>query len=157
LALLGSDAPHVFDLLLDVPDAPRNLPPIGFELRFTRAACADATSQLRHLDAMTCEAWQHVVQLRQFDLQLAFSRARVARKNVEDQLGAIDDSPLDDLFNIALLGRAEIVVEQENVGIHRGCRAGDFFKFARADQGRWIGPVASLQDLAHNVGPGTLG
>jgi len=105
---------------------------------------------------MTCEAWQHVVQLRQFDLQLAFSCARVARKNVEDQLSAIDDSSLDDLFNIALLGRTEIVVEQENVGVHGGCRAGYFFKFARADQGRWIGPVAALQDLAYNLGPGTL-
>ena len=105
---------------------------------------------------MPCEAWQHVVQLCQFDLQLAFSGARVARKNVEDQLGAIDDSSLDDLFNIALLGRTEIVVEQENVGIHGGCGAGYFFKFACADQGRWIWPVASLQDLAHNIGPGTL-
>ena len=64
---------------------------------------------------------------------------------------------LDDLFDIALLGRTEVVIEQQNIGIHRGRRARDFLKLACSDQGRWIGPVAALQDLAHDFGPGTFG
>ena len=156
LPLLRPDAPHVLDLLFDVPHAPRNLPAIGFELRFAGTARADAAAELRHLDAVPGQARQHVLQLRQFDLQLAFAGARVARKNVEDELRAIDHAPLNDLFDIALLGWAEIVIEQKNIGIHGGGGAGDLFQLACADQGRRIRPVAPLQDLADNFGPGTL-
>ncbi len=86
-----------------VADAPRNLPAVGFQLSFTRAAGADAAAELRHLDATPGQARQHVFQLRQLDLQLAFAGAGVPGKNIEDELRAVDHAALDDLFNVALL------------------------------------------------------
>ncbi len=106
---------------------------------------------------MPSQPRQHVLQLRQFHLQLAFPGARVPRKNVENELGAVDHPPLDDFFNIALLRGAEIVIEKKNVGIGRSGRARDFFELARADQGCRIGPVAPLQNLADYFCAGTLG
>ena len=68
------------------------------------------------------------MQLRQFYLQLAFPSFRVARENVEDELGAVDHSPLDYFFNIALLRRAEVVIKQNHVGVGRSGCAGDLFE-----------------------------
>ena len=147
----------VLHLLLHVAHPPRNLSPIGFQLRFTGTARADAAAQLRHLHAMPGQPRHHVLQLRQFDLQLAFPRARMPRKNIEDELRAVDHPPLNNLFNVALLRRTEIVIEEKNVGIHRSRRARDFLELAGANQGRRIGPIAPLQNLAHHLRPGTLG
>jgi hypothetical protein len=127
-----------------------NFPPIGFKLGFAGTARADAAAELRHLHAAPGQPRQHVLQLRQFHLQLAFPRARVPRKNVEDQLGAVDHPPLDDFFDIALLRGGEIVIEEKQVGIHRRSRARNFFQLARADQSCGIGPVAPLQNFADN-------
>src|ERR1017187_9017951 len=111
LPLLPANAPHVFQLLLHVPDAPGDLPPVSFKLGFTGTAGANAAAELGHLHAMPGQPRHHVLQLRQFDLQLAFAGARMPRKNIENELGAVDNPPLDDLLNIALLGRTEIVIE----------------------------------------------
>ena len=139
-----------------MPHAPRDFPPVGFELGFTGTARADAAAELRHLHAVPGQPRQHVLQLRQFDLQLAFPRARMPRKNVEDELRAVDHPPLDDLFNVALLRRTEIVIEEKNVGIDRSGRARNFLQLARANQRRRIGPVAPLQNLANHLGPGAF-
>ena len=134
-----------------MPDAPGDFPPVGFKLRFAGTARADAAAELRHLHAAPGQPRQHVLQLRQLDLQLAFARARVPRKNVEDQLRAVDHPPLHNLFDIALLRSAEIVIEKKQVGIHRRGRARNFLELARADQSCGIGPVAPLQNFADNL------
>src|SRR5580692_914808 len=63
----------------------------------------------------------------------------MAGKNVEDELGTVDDTPLNDLFNVALLRRAEIVIEEKNVGVRRSDRARDFLELTRTNQGRRSG------------------
>src|SRR5215469_8759154 len=119
LPLLGSNASNVFELLLDVTNAASNFSPIGLELGFTRTTRADSAPELGHLDAASRKARQHVVQLGKFDLQLTFTSARMSRKNVEDELRAVDDTPLNQLFNIALLRGTEIVIKKKNIGVHR--------------------------------------
>jgi len=113
-----------------VPYAPCDFSAVRFELGFTRASRADATAELRHFNAVSCQARHHVVQLRQFDLQLAFTGSRVPRKDVEDKLRAIDYPALNNLFDVALLGWAEIVIEQEHIGIDGSGRARNFLKLA---------------------------
>ena len=105
LPLLRANAAHILDLLLYVPHPPRNFPPVGFQLRFAGTARSDAAAQLRHLDAASSQARQHVLQLRQFDLQLAFAGSRMTRKDIEDELRAVDHPPLNNLLDIALLRR----------------------------------------------------
>src|ERR1700742_1608414 len=78
------------------------------------------------------------------------------RKNVEDELRSVDHPPLNDFFDVALLRRAEIVVEQYDVGIDRRGRARNLFQLSSADQRRRIGTVAPLQDFADDFRPGAL-
>ena len=46
------------------------------------------------------------LQLREFDLQLAFVAARALREDVEDQAGAVDHAALERLLEVAFLARA---------------------------------------------------
>jgi hypothetical protein len=105
LPLLRAYAAHIFDLLLDVPHPAENLSPVGLQLSFARSASADAAAELRHFHAAPRQPRQHVFELGQFHLQLAFTSAGVARKNIENQLRAIDDARVDHALNIALLRR----------------------------------------------------
>jgi hypothetical protein len=49
------------------------------------------------------------------------------------------------------------VVEEKDVSVRRCRRASYFLQLARANQDRGIGPVAPLQNLAHNLGSSTFG
>ena len=66
-------------------------------------------------------------------MQLAFTGTRVSRKDIENQLCPIDDSSLNDLFDVALLRRTEIVIEEKDVGIDRGGRTRDLLQFPSPD------------------------
>ncbi len=78
-------------------------------------------------------------------------------KNVEDQLRAVNHALVEDAFDIALLRRRKIVVEQDEIGIHRRDPALDLLQLAAADEGRCIRPVAPLQHLADHHCAGAAG
>ena len=91
---------------LDLLDAAVDSAAVGFELGFTGPAGSDAAAQAGHRRAMSGQARQQVVELREFDLQLAFPGPRAAGEDIEDQLGAVEDFTVERLFEIALLGAA---------------------------------------------------
>ena len=76
-------------------------------------------------------------------------------EDVEDQLRAVDDSRMNLALNIALLGRREIVIEENQVGGNRGRRAFDFFQLPFANQRGGIGLVAVLQEFTRDLGAST--
>jgi hypothetical protein len=90
LSLNGSRFPYRFQLALEPRDSFLDAPAVDFQLRFTRAACADAASLARQVMPHPSEARQKILQLRQLDLQSAFPAARALRKNIEDQLRSIE-------------------------------------------------------------------
>ena len=106
LAQLRASPAHVLDVLRDGVNACADPTAIGLELRFTGTSRADAATQTRQRVAGADEPRQEILQLCEFDLQLAFARARAAREDVENQLGAVDDLPVDRLFDVAELRRA---------------------------------------------------
>ena len=82
-----------------------------------------------------------MLQLRQFDLQLAFVRMRTLGEDIEDQASAVDHAPLQRAFKVALLHRRERMVDQYQVGTDRIGRCLHFRKLAAADQGGRVGAV----------------
>ncbi len=60
---------------------------------------------------------QHVFQLRQLHLQLAFTAAGVPGKDVQDELGSVDDPRIYFFFDVALLRRGKLMVHQDQVGL----------------------------------------
>jgi len=56
---------------------------------------ADAAAEPRESRTRADEAWHEVFELRELDLQLAFTRTRATGEDVEDQLRAIDHLPVE--------------------------------------------------------------
>jgi hypothetical protein len=154
LPLLSPNALYRVEIDLELIDPALNFAAVCLKLRLARPSRSDAAAQLRHGFAASGKARQHVFELRQLHLQLAFARSCVARKDIKDQLGAIEHTALKRTFKVAQLGRAQIVIEEHEVGASRTNDAGDFLHFARANQGCRIGPGAALHDLRGNLSAG---
>ncbi len=117
LALLAANAANGLEVALEQIDAALDAAAIGFELGFAGTAGADAAAQLRHGFAAAGEARQHVLKLRQLNLQLPLARACVARKDVEDELCAVEHAARKRGFKIAQLRGRKIVVEENEIGV----------------------------------------
>lgn len=81
-----------------------------------------------------------MAQLRQFDLQLAFGRARMAREDVEDDDVAIDDKRLatHELFQRSPLSRTHCVKNNDAVSAALAHERRELISFTGADQCRRI-------------------
>jgi len=130
LALLAADAANGFERELEVINAALNAATIGFELGFAGPASADTAAELRHGFAAAGEARQHVFELGEFDLKLTFAGAGVAGKNVEDELGAVENPAGQCSFKVAQLRGREVVIEENEIGVGGGGDGGDILDFA---------------------------
>ncbi len=97
-------------------NAPVDLAAVGLELGFARSAGADSAAQLRHFHAPSGQSRQHIFELRQFHLQLAFTGSGMAREDIQNQLRPIDDAGVNNALDIALLRRRKIVIEENQIG-----------------------------------------
>jgi hypothetical protein len=61
----------------------------------------------------TRQPWQKILQLRQLDLQPSFAAARPLRKNVEDQLGSIEDFAREQILQVATLRGRKFIIEND--------------------------------------------
>ena len=144
LAQLRPALADLIDLALNRLDAHADAPPVGLELRLARTARADAAAEPRERRAGSGQPRQQVFQLRQLHLPLAFARARAAREDVENELRAIDDLPLELSSSCRSCAGSELVVEDHD--IHAGLGAGRARALAtlpRADEGGRIGSAAA--------------
>ena len=143
------------DLPFEHRDPVTDATPVGFQLGFARAARADSAAQARQRLRRSGQARQPVLELRQLDLKLPFTRARPAREDVENQLRAIDHTPAEDLFEVAGLCRRELVVEHHDVDVQLGAGTGDQLRLPAADERRGIGETPLLRRAQDDVGPGS--
>src|SRR5204863_3422712 len=74
-----------------------------------------------------------MLQLRQFDLQLACFRASALRENVQNQRRAIKHLALEGPLQIACLRRRQLIVENDRIDLVPAAMLGKFIGFARAD------------------------
>ncbi|WBL36204.1 hypothetical protein O0235_00895 [Tepidiforma flava] len=95
--------------------------------------------------------------LGEFDLQAAFAGAGAGRKDVEDEGGAVDDLDAEGLFEVALLGRRQFVVEDDDVGAVQADGFGNFLHFAAADVGGRVGVVDPLGEAGDDLRAGGAG
>jgi hypothetical protein len=119
---------------------------VRLQLCFTRTSGSDPASEARQRGARADEPRQEVLQLRELDLKLAFPGLRPPREDVEDELRAIDDLAADRLLEIAQLRRAQLVVEDDDVGAELVTRRGQRLHLAAAEKCRGVGLRAVLQN-----------
>ena len=143
-AARGALAANGFDGLLDFADAVADAAAVGFEFLFARAAGADAAAQAGKLFAASGEARQQIIQLREFDLQLAFAGARVLAKisrmscvrSITRRAGA--------LLHVAELHGREVVVHDHKRHVARFGFGANFVQLAAPHERGGIERVAHL-------------
>ena len=100
---------------------------------------------------------QQILQLRQLDLQLAGLAVRTSRKDVEDQLAAVDDLDLGFRLQIALLCGRQGVVENNHVSAEVVRQRANFLDLAAADEGCRMNTPHLLHRLAKDTHVGGFG
>ena len=91
------------------------------------------------------------MQAREFDLELAFMAARARCENFEDERGAVEDFDAQVPLQIALLGRAERLVEDDTLRAVFGHDQLDLVGLAGADKQRRIGGTATGDDPGDRI------
>ena len=69
----------------------------------------------------------------------------MAREDIQNQLSPVNDPPLGGFFNVALLNRGKIAIENDQRSLVCGGFGADFIEFAAANQSSGIGDVTYLE------------
>jgi len=76
---------------------------VGFQLFLARAAHADAAALALQVSPAAHQTGRQVLQLGQFDLQLALGTVRTAGEDIQDQADTVDHPAVQAAFQVALL------------------------------------------------------
>jgi len=130
--------------------------PVDLELGLTGAPRPDATGLLAERAAPSSQAGQSVPQQRQLHLGLALGAAGVLSEDVEDHRRAIDGRAPEELLQVPVLRRGQLVVEDDRVDVEAPAQLGDLLRLAAPDERGGVGCVASLHHAPHDVGTGAV-
>ena len=98
-----------------------------------------------------------IAELGDLDLQFTFQRPRALRKNIKDELRAIDDAQLELTLQIARLRGAEGVIENRQSGALLQRELAYFRRLPSSDKCARIDTLELLPDLSSNRRSGALG
>lgn len=144
----ASDAFELFfDVLLLFGEVSLHELGVGFTLS---TAHADATNLLHHLHAHAEDAWTHVVDGGEFDLQLGFDGLGVFLKDFKDEIDTIPGLDLvwTQLFaEFVHLSWLEKIVHDNEGGFFLFGEGDELVDFSRADVGAVVREVAFLYEL----------
>ena len=96
---------HALELPADLDDLPSDHAPVGLELRLTRSSGTDAAAEALQVGPLPDQPRQQIGELRQLDLELAFTRPRPLGEDVEDEGRPVDDLDAERLGDVPLLDR----------------------------------------------------
>ena len=137
LAMELAGALDLDELGLDLGQPFLDQPPVGFQLRFAGPAeKAEAAALPLEMGPRAHQPAFLIGQMRVFDLQRAFARARAASENLEDEPGAVEHLGVPGPFQIALLHRRERAVHHHDAGVELLISPGEFLDLAFAEIGR---------------------
>ena len=147
-----SPAADILDGAREGADPPPNLPAVGLQLRLTRAARSDPAAQPRQRRAGPHEPGQEIFQLRQLNLELTLTGARTAGKDVENELCAVDDFPVQRPLQIPELRRTQLVVDDDHIHFRFVTGPRQQLNLALAQEERRIRPLSILQHAQDDRG-----
>jgi hypothetical protein len=153
---LGGPLPaHDFQIALDSRDPILNAATVRFQLRFAfTTAHADSALLPRQVTPEPRQPRQQMLQLRQFNLQLAFFSASTLGENIENQRSPIQNLAIKHSLQIAALGRRKFIVENHRIHIRAPAMLGKFISFALADERRRTRRSQFLQAIPDHLASG---
>jgi hypothetical protein len=95
-----------------------------------------------------------MLELSQFNLQLALARAGALGENVENERGAVKHLAIEDAFEIAALRRGKFVVENDRVHVMATAMLRKLVRLAAADEGTRDGGFHFLGAVANDFAAG---
>ncbi len=142
--------------LLEDADPPAGEAAVGFELRLAGAATSGAHAPTRSLQVKphAPHAREVVLELRKLDLELSLCSDGVLGEDVENELGPVEDTRVERVFEAALLARVELGVDDDALRARLGHGLLQLRELALPDVGAWVGRRPVLDDLAHRLHPG---
>ena len=156
LALEVTRAGQLLEVDLELGDAAQHAPAVDLELGLAAAeAGADAAALLGEPGSgAAAQARQAVLEQRQLDLRPALQGVGVLGEDVEDHRRAVDGGAPEQALEVVLLGRGQLVVEHDRVGVDGEAQQAQLLGLALADEPGVIGVVAPLHHAAGLVGAG---
>ena len=146
---------HLGQTGLEGIHAPGQEATVGFQLGFTGATQTNGTTGLAfQMGPAAHQARGHVLQLSQFNLQLALVRLRPLGKDIEDQAGAIHHPALQDALQVALLHRRQGMVDQHQVNAFSLHHLQGLIHLATTDQGGRIDRIDACFQSPEHLGSG---
>ena len=94
---------------------------------------------------------QQMLQLRQLDLQLAFTGPGPLSENIQNQRRAIQNLAIEDLLQIAALRRRKFVVENDRIDIRPAAMQRKLVRLAFANERPGAGRGHFLQAIADHL------
>ena len=133
-------------------------PPVGLELGLAGAARSDAGAERTGAAAEALEVLPHpahprqvVLELRELDLELSLGAPRMLGEDVEDQLRPVDDARRKRVLERLLLGRLELVVDDQHLGLGVLVRLLQLLELPLADVRARIRARTLLDELADRL------
>src|SRR5581483_10506172 len=140
-----------------VSDTSTVSPPVDLQLRLAGPPGADPGALLAHLHAPAPQPGQPVAELGQLDLLHAGLAVGVLGEDVEDQRHPVDDVDLEQLLQVALLRRRQLLVEDHDVDVEHLDQLPQLLGLALADERGRVGRLPPLERQLDRVGAGGVG
>jgi len=130
---------------------------VGLQLRLAGPAGADAAAEPLEVLPQPAHPREVVLELRELHLELALGADGVLGEDVEDQLGTVDDPRGELVLERALLHRAELVVDEQDLRLRRRVRLLQVGELALADVCARIGARTVLHHRPERLDAGRAG
>src|SRR5262245_13738096 len=98
-----------------------------------------------------------MLQLRQFDLKLAFSRARALGENIKNQGGPIQNLATEKFLEVPALRRRQLVIKNDSIDVGLPAKPGEFLCFACPNEGARARRLEFLYAIANDLAAGGAG
>src|SRR5690554_1252448 len=151
--LRGALTLHPCQALSQQPDLVAYHATVHFKLRLAWPAHADAPTLPFQVGPHPGQACGKVLQLSQFDLQLALVAFRAQRENIQYEGYAVDHTPLEASFKVALLRRRKRLIEQHDFRAGFVSDQYGLFQFARTNEMGSVRASPARDDGRDNLSP----
>ena len=148
---------HFLQFPVQTGDPALDQSPVRLQLFLSGASGSDAAAQSGHGDTLSGQSSQTVAQLGQLHLKLTLAGGGMLGEDIQNHQRPVHDLQSQLLLQPPKLGRCQLVVADDAVGLQLCRQLPDLVNLAAADIGARMHGFPVLNHPAHSLGPGGVG